>query len=165
MKANLRYLRISPRKVRLVADVIRGLPVAEAEAQLVSLKKRAAVPLMKLLRSAAKNAEDSRNVDKDRLYISSIAVNEGPALKRVERRARGGANILHKRMSHVSIELGVMEKKQPKYVVPEREKKGKQAPRSDGGKEKQGPEAPKREMRIPKERKGVLKRLFRRKSV
>lgn len=105
VKAYLRYLRMSPRKVRLVADLIRGKEVKEAENILNFTKKRAALPLLKLLKSAIANAKHNFNLSEKNLYISKILVNEGPRLKRVFPRARGRADIRQKKMSHITIVL------------------------------------------------------------
>jgi large subunit ribosomal protein L22 len=105
VKANLRYLRIAPRKVRLVADLIRGKSVQDAERILNFTSKRAALPLLKLLKSAVSNAKHNFNLDEKKLYISKITVNEGPKMKKVFPRARGSADIIQKKTSHVSLIL------------------------------------------------------------
>jgi len=99
-KAQLNYLRISPRKARQVANLVRGLPIAEAEQQLRFCAKRAAKPLLKLLKSALANAKNAPD-----LYISEIRVNPGPTLKRWRARARGIAAMIRKRTSHIIIIL------------------------------------------------------------
>ncbi len=100
--AKLTNYRQAPRKVRLVADMLRGLSVDRALAQLSLLPKRASEPLTKLIRSAAANAKDIPQKD---LYISTIQVNGGIVFKRMMPRARGrGAQIL-KRTSHVTLAL------------------------------------------------------------
>lgn len=105
IKANLKYLRVSPRKVRLVADLMRGKSAEEAEAVLLFLKKRASEPLYKLLKSAVANAKHNFNVEKENLAIKSIRVDQGPTLKRFMPRARGTAASIKKRSSHVSLIL------------------------------------------------------------
>lgn len=105
VKAHLRYLRIAPRKVRLVADLIRKKSVLEAEKILKVTKKRAALPLLKLLNSAVANAVHNFKLKKENLYIDKLLVNEGPRLKRVFPRARGRADIIQKKTSHISIVL------------------------------------------------------------
>ena len=75
--ARLRYIRITPRKARLVADTVRGMTLNEAEAQLSMTPKRAGVPILKLIRSAKSNAENS-NIDSSKLYVKSIRVDQGP---------------------------------------------------------------------------------------
>lgn len=107
IKANLKYLRVSPRKVRLVADLMRGKSVVEAEAVLRFLKKRASQPLYKLLKSAVANAKHNFNAEKENLKIKSIRVDQGPTLKRFMPRARGMAASIKKRSSHISLILEV----------------------------------------------------------
>jgi len=111
-KAFLRYLKITPRKTRLVADMIRGKKVEEAQNILKFTVKKAVKPILKLLNSAIKNAENNFHLNKADLFISKITVDEGPRAKRLFPRARGQGNIIKKKMSHISIELD--EKKQIK---------------------------------------------------
>ena len=85
--AKLNYLRMAPRKVRLVASLLRGLSVNEAEAQLILMRKRAAKPILKLLRSAVAGAKSKKGMDIDKLIVSSIMVDGGPMLKRYMARA------------------------------------------------------------------------------
>lgn len=105
VKASLKYLRISPRKVRLVADLIRGKKVSEAENYLKILKKRAKEPLLKLLKSAIANARHNFNLSPENLYIAQLQVDEGPSLKRWMPRARGSASLIKKRSSHIYLVL------------------------------------------------------------
>ena len=106
VKAQLKYLRISPRKVRLVADLVRGLNVRAAQIQLEALAKRGALPVLKLLNSAIANAKHNNGVtDESTLKISTISVNEGRILKRTRARARGRAMLVRKRTSHVNLVL------------------------------------------------------------
>jgi large subunit ribosomal protein L22 len=102
-KAQVRHVRIAPRKARLVADLVRGKGVQQA---LVDLRfaSKAAVPVVaKLIRSAEANAVNNHNMDKKRLVIKEIYVNEGVRLKRVMPRARGRADRIIKQTSHISI--------------------------------------------------------------
>lgn len=103
--ASAHYIRVTPRKMRAVADVIRGLPVEEAEAQLLLQRRRAAKPLLKLLRSAVANVKNNQHAEISHLYIASIAVDQGPMLKRSLPRARGMATPIQKKTSHVKIVL------------------------------------------------------------
>ncbi len=105
MKAKLNNYRQSPRKVRLVADLVRGKSVAHARAELKHLAKRAATPLLKLIDSAVANAGNKEG-KKDNLFVKSIQVDKGIVLKRSMPRAHGRAFPIHKHSSHVSIELG-----------------------------------------------------------
>jgi large subunit ribosomal protein L22 len=106
IKAHLRYLRISPRKVRLCAEVMRGKSVKDAGLQLRALHKGGAEPLHKLLRSAVANAKHNFNItDTEALVVKSVRVDKGPTLKRSMPRARGSAAPIRKRMSHISLVL------------------------------------------------------------
>jgi large subunit ribosomal protein L22 len=107
-KASLRYLRITPRKVRVVADLIRGKNVNAALAQLAYVEKRAAEPLAKLLRSAVANAEQSakdQSLDVDRLLVKELMVDQGPSLRRYMPRAMGRAFKILKKTSHIQLTL------------------------------------------------------------
>ncbi len=170
-RARLRYLHIAPRKVRAVADIVRGLSLLEAEAQLAASPRRPSVPLLKLIRSAAQSAKEKGFAEKQNLFVSRIAVDEGPTLKRVERRARGSVNILQKGMSHVALELSVREGAgAPAYRVPEPERKEKKEKKAEkrAAEDKQEtptPKAPVERKERETKRGGGLKRIFRRKSV
>lgn len=105
IQAKLRYLRMSPRKVRLVVDVIRGLSVREAETRLQFMPKVAAAVVLKLLRSAMANATHNHHLDLDTLRVSHVTVDGGPTLKRFRPRAMGRAAEIRKRTSHVLLSL------------------------------------------------------------
>jgi len=105
VKAKTKYLRISPRKVRLVVDVVRGLPVTEALERLAVLNKRAVRPVVKLINSAIANAENNFELKKEDLFIKFFAVDEGPTLKRWRARAFGRAAMIRKRTSHLNLVL------------------------------------------------------------
>ena len=102
-RANLNYLRISPRKVGVVCDLIRGKSVAQATAILMNTPKSASEPLLKLLKSAAANAENNHQMDPDSLYVAETYANPGPIIKRIRPRAQGRAFRINKRTSHVTI--------------------------------------------------------------
>ncbi|MPY68348.1 50S ribosomal protein L22 [Deinococcus sp. SDU3-2] len=104
-----RYVRMSPRKVRLVVDVIRGKSVAEAEDLLRFIPKSASEPVAKVLKSAKSNAVNNDDMLEDRLVITAAYVDAGPTLKRLIPRARGSANIIKKRTSHITIIVGERE--------------------------------------------------------
>ena len=112
--AKLRHLRIAPRKVRLVADLIRGKRVEEAQNILNFTIKKSVLPILKLLRSAVANAKNSFQLDEANLYISKILVDEGPKYKRWRARARGSAGQIQKKTSHVTIILDEIVKKAKK---------------------------------------------------
>ena len=105
MKAYLKNYRQSPRKVRLVVDLIRGKNIAEAMALLTFTPKKATLQLEKLLKSAVTNAEHNFKVSSENLYISEITVDKGITMKRSMPRSRGMANPIHKHTSNVSVTL------------------------------------------------------------
>ncbi|GIW67408.1 MAG: 50S ribosomal protein L22 [Candidatus Parcubacteria bacterium] len=108
--ASLNYLRMSPRKVRVVAKIIKNLPVEKAEKELLFRNKKAAKIILKLLKSAISNARNKGYEPKD-LYIKNIIVNEGPKnLKRYYPKARGRVGLIIKKMSHLKIELDTTDK-------------------------------------------------------
>ncbi len=104
-RAILRYARISPRKVGLVMDLIRNKPLDEALAILQYTQKAACEPLLKLVKSAAANAENNHNMDKNDLYVAECFVCPGPTLKRMMPRAQGRGYRILKRTSHMTIVL------------------------------------------------------------
>jgi len=104
-RATLRYARISPRKVSIVLDLIRNQPLDKALAILQYTPKAACEPLLKLVKSAAANAENNHNMDKASLYVAECFVTPGPTLKRMMPRARGSAYRILKRTSHVTVVL------------------------------------------------------------
>lgn len=104
MKAVLKNYRQSPRKVRLIADLVRGKKVNQALAQLQFVDKRAAEPFAKVIRSAVANAKQS-GMTADQLTISRVQVDKGMVLKRFMPRARGAAARINKRNSHITVEL------------------------------------------------------------
>jgi large subunit ribosomal protein L22 len=105
MKAFLKNYRQSPRKVRLLADLVRGKSVADALTTLQFVDKRAAEPFAKVIKSAVANAKD-QDKSTDKLFVKTVAVNKGIVLKRFMPRARGSASRINKRNSHISVELG-----------------------------------------------------------
>ena len=106
MKASATHIRISPRKVRTVVDTVRGKSVSQALSILAFTRKKAALPVQKLLKSAVANAAENNGVsDVDTLVIDRIVVDEGPTLKRYMPRARGRATPIRKRTSHIRIIL------------------------------------------------------------
>jgi large subunit ribosomal protein L22 len=106
MKASATHIRISPRKVRMVVDTVRGKSVSQALSILGFTRKKAALPVQKLLKSAVANAVENGGIsDVDALFIDRIMVDEGPTLKRYMPRARGRATPIRKRTSHIRIML------------------------------------------------------------
>lgn len=104
-RAIARFVRIAPRKAQQVVDVVRGKQVDEALAILKFTPKAAAPIIYKLIQSAAANAENNHNMDRERLYISEIYANQGPTMKRFSPRAQGRATIIRKRTSHIGVVL------------------------------------------------------------
>ncbi len=169
--SKLRYLRIAPRKVRLVVDSMKGKSVGEAQTALSFMTKKGSLPVLKLLKQAVANAKDSFQVEEDNLYISEIRVDEGPKYKRWMPRARGSAYEIQKKTSHVTLVLDT--------IKPTKEKKRKKAKKKtaetikevSGEKEikRPKPEKPKLkpEVEKPKPKTKVekdVKKVFRRKA-
>jgi ribosomal protein L22 len=109
VRASARYVRIAPRKARLIADQVRGLHIEKARALLQFSPRGAAEDIHKLLDSAAANAENNHDLIPDEMKISSITVDEGPTLKRYRPRAQGRATPIHKRTSHIAVALTPVE--------------------------------------------------------
>lgn len=105
VKASLKNLRISPRKVRLLANLVKGMNVNEAKIQLKFSNKKSSEPLLKLLESAIANAQNNFKLKNGDLYISKLLVNSCPMLKRWKPRAMGRASTIRKRVSSVIMEL------------------------------------------------------------
>jgi len=168
VKASLKYLRISPRKVRLLTNLIKGLSIKSAEANLLHIPKKSSKPLLKLLKSAIANAEHNFNLDKNNLFIRAIRVDEGPALKRWRPRARGAAYPIRKRTSHIFLTLKEIKEKEAKI------KKGVKEVKHEEGKEKKKTQVKspalvkkpkfKKEEKIIK-RSAQKQKIFRRKAI
>lgn len=103
VKAQARFVRQSPYKVRRVLDLVRGLPVEEAEHVLRLTQRGATEPVAKVLKSAIANAEHNHALDAEELVVSEAFADEGPTLKRFRPRARGRATQIRKRTSHITI--------------------------------------------------------------
>lgn len=112
--AQLKFLRMSPRKVRLIADLIRGRRVMRAQTTLMVLNKKGAQPVLKLLNSAVANAKHNHSLDVETLKVASITVDGGPALKRWMPKAHGRATPVRERTSHIKLVLAPIEKKEKK---------------------------------------------------
>ena len=105
VKAQLNNLRLAPRKVRAVSNLIKGKNVFDALAQLEVMIKRPGLPVSKLLKSAISNAENNYSMVKENLYVKSMTVNQGVTLRRSMPRARGSAFPIKKRTSHITLVL------------------------------------------------------------
>ena len=165
--AKLSYLRIAPRKVRLVADLIRGTKVEEAQTVLSLTRKKAALPMLKLLKQAIANAKNV--AEQKNLYISQLLVDEGPKYKRTLPRARGRADVIHKKTSHISMKLDEIKEKGKKKAKTELKKtKEVKTAKKKEEKTKKAKEKikhkPKDERLRPK-RKKIAQRFFRRKAI
>ncbi len=108
-KAVAKYIRISPRKSRLVIDLIRGKKVNQAEAILKFTPNRPAESIIKVLQSAVANAENNLNLSKDELIVTKAFIDEGPRLKRFKPRAHGRADKMVHRTSHITVVVGTRE--------------------------------------------------------
>lgn len=157
--AQLKYLRIAPRKVRLVADVMRGKKASEVLTQLRFLPKKSSLPLSKLLQSAMANAKNNFQLDEKDLFIHEVRVDEGPKLKRWRAVSRGRGVSIEKKTSHITLVLkGETKIKEAEKI----EKKEEVTPK------KVAPSKPRAEQEIspakPKIEEKGLKKFFRRKS-
>jgi large subunit ribosomal protein L22 len=161
--AKLNYLRIAPRKVRMVADSVRGQSVEQAQNILAFTQKKGAGPLLKLLNQAVANARNNFQLDPSNFYIFKITVDEGPKYKRWRARARGQAGEIQKKTSRITLILEAEGKtrkaKRKEGKKPEKELKLKEA------EEKEKPKIrPEKEMPKPKGRMESGKAMFRRKA-
>ncbi|KKR88861.1 MAG: 50S ribosomal protein L22 [Candidatus Wolfebacteria bacterium GW2011_GWA2_42_10] len=165
-KAQLNYLRMAPRKVRLVANLLKGLSISEAEAQLLINPRKAKEPLLKLLRSAIAAGKE-KNLKENNLFVKSIFVDQGPMLKRFMPRAQGRATPIQKKTSHITLILGESEKSKEtrfKIVKPEKIKKREaEKIKKEKAEQKQKIEEIKKEAKP--QAQGFMRRIFRRKSV
>jgi ribosomal protein L22 len=105
IRARSRYVRVAPRKARLVADQVRGLHIEQARALLEFSPRSAAKDIRKLIDSAAANAENNYDLVADEMRITEITVDEGPTLRRFRPRAQGRATRINKRTSHIAVAL------------------------------------------------------------
>lgn len=122
IKAQANYIRIAPRKMRLVADIVRGLDFGAAQKKLAVIDKRASRPILKLLNSALANATHNLELKMDNLFIREILVNEGPTIHRWMPRAHGSASPIRKRSSMISV---ILAEKVPTDKTAKKKKKGK----------------------------------------
>jgi large subunit ribosomal protein L22 len=161
--AKLGYLRIAPRKARLVADLIRGKKIEEAQTILNFTNRRAAQPLLKLLKQAIFNAKNKFQIEPSDLYISKITVDEGPKLKRWMPRARGRTFEIQKKTSHIILELDsktekILKKRRIKSKTMKKKVEKEEVIKSEKSKFK-----PKIEIKKPKTKEG-FHRVFKRKA-
>ena len=160
----LNYLRIAPRKVRLIANTLKRLSVNEAEAQLLMRNQRSAGPLLKLLRSAVANAIHNKKMDVEKLFIETLLVDQGPMLKRFLPRAQGRATPIHKKMSHITLTLAEKDQKiSSRFNIVS--KKAKKLKKESRKKIVQKQETQKETAMRTKEKPGFFKKMFNRKSI
>lgn len=166
-KAKLSNLKIAPRKVRLVANVLKGRSVNDALAELQMISARSRGPIAKLLKSAVANAKN-KQMDVNKLFIESIFVDQGTMLKRSLPRAMGRATPIHKKFSHVTIVVAESEKlKASRFTIYEKAKKKKDGAAKSVAK----PKFKETEIEAPKTgkpgetRSGFLKRVLTRKVI
>ncbi len=126
-RAVARYIRISPRKTRLVANYVKGKSVAEALGILANLNKKACVYIEEALRSAIANAKRSPEISEEDLFISKLTVDCGPALKRFRAASMGRAVMIKHRMSHINVELDITARAKAKKDIPKTKSKKAQA--------------------------------------
>jgi len=178
VNAKARFIRVAPRKVRLVINQLKGQPVVEALGYLQFVRRSAVRPVTKLLQSAVANAEHNFRIDRSDLFIKHFTADDGPTLKRYRPRAHGRSAPISKRTSHIKVVLGVKPGARLKAVTPAKQPTAAKAP-AKGAPEKQSEVAvvspdtikkvgPKSAGRGPVERgktdKGFLKKIFQRKT-
>ena len=167
VKAHAKYIKVAPRKVRLVLNQIKFLEAEDAIERLGFIKKAAVKPVVKLLNSAIANAENNFEIDKKDLFIKTFTADDGPTIKRFRPRAHGRSAMIRKRTSHINLILGVRVgavkkvakklkvKEEVKIVKPEEVKQSKDSTSDSSG--SQGPDKGKKE-------KGFMKGFFQRKT-
>lgn len=161
--AKLNYLRIAPRKMRLLVDLIRGEKIEKAITLLDFSIKKGSKPLKKVLEQAVANAENNFQLEKSSLYISKITIDEGPKLKRWRARARGRAARIEKKTSHISLTLSEIKERKKKKVKKISGAKVKKVEEKKTKKVKTFKPKKEKVLRPVKEVKG-FKRVFRRKA-
>ncbi|MGE5297722.1 MAG: 50S ribosomal protein L22 [Acidobacteriaceae bacterium] len=179
VKASARYIHVSPRKLRLVADVVRKGNVADALEQLRYSSKTAALPITKLLNSAIANAEHNFQLKKENLFIKALTVDGGPVYKRMVPRAQGRGFVVRKRTSHINITLesrNQSKKRSRRSIFSLRSKKAAGEPEETHEHEKETESGsvktqkgkpvagPKSEQKIKENRVSLKRRLFNRKG-
>lgn len=177
--AKLNHLRMAPRKVRLVASMIKGLSINDAQAQLMLNPRRASEPVLKLLQSAIANAKNNnKDINVEKLIVKEIRVDGGPMLKRWLPRAQGRATPIQKKSSHITIVLAESEKiKKARFTIekPVRIKKSEaEKIKREEAKEKEVKKDLKKESKkedkaekkkVDSADKGFTQKVFRRKSI
>ena len=158
----LNFLRIAPRKVRLIGNLVKGLTVNEAEAQLLYDRHRAAKPLLKLLRSAMANIKTNYRKNPEDFYVQNLTVDQGPMLKRSMPRARGVATPIQKKMSNVILCLAEKAGTNSRFKFAAAKKRKSSAGKDEDRKSKKM--LVEKETGAAKERPGFFKKMFNSKS-
>lgn len=174
IKAFARHIHVAPRKLRLVADMVRNTPVDQALEQLRFSSKKASLPLSKAINSAIANAVHNFNLNRDHLYVKAVTIDGGPVLKRYAPRAQGRAFVERKRTSHINVVLEARAKaaKRRRSVFSLRPGAAAGEPKKDlspeAGEVAAKPNAPKQPgkpvEKIKQQRVALKRRLFNRKS-
>jgi large subunit ribosomal protein L22 len=151
VRAVAKWVRMSPRKARLVAEHIRGRTVPEARTVLAFTPRAAAREIEKVLRSAVANAEANHNLDGDDLFVSAATVDEGPVLKRWRARARGRAVRIRKPTCHITVTLAQLE------IAPVQEAPPKEEPAVEEEQPQEEPKADEKPKRKPRAKKAAAK--------
>lgn len=172
--SRIKNLHISPQKCRLVVDLVRGVDVEDASAQLKNLRKKAAEPILKLLNQAIASGEHNHDMERSNLYINKVFVDEGTVMKRWKPRAFGRANPIIKRTSHITLVLDerVAGKKRSKVAKknvkvedkPKDKEETKESDKKDDNNKNKFNKDNNKNSR-PSKDGGVFKKIFRRKSV
>ncbi|MDZ4231841.1 MAG: 50S ribosomal protein L22 [Candidatus Pacearchaeota archaeon] len=163
-RASVKYIRIAPRKVRLVADLIRNKKASDALTQLQFTTKKGADPIRKLLNSAIASAQQQYEVNPSELKIVKITVDEGPKLKRWRARARGAAYQIQKKSSHISLELEIGKAvKKTRSASPVKAEEPVEVEKKTG--EARDSRRPDVRSRKAEQRRGGVGRIFRRKVI
>lgn len=168
VKAQLNGLRIAPRKVRAVANLVKGKGVAEAAGQLEFYVRRTSPALLKLLNSAVANAENTYHMVKDNLYVKDFIVNEGVKLRRFKPKGFGRASPIQKKTSLIKVVLAERVAGMKRQVDPIRGREGSQRAPASNGIEKTANKKPEVKTEIGKRANvlgGLGKRIFRRKQI
>lgn len=164
--AKLKYMRMSHRKARLYANIIKGMSVNDAEAQLILSPHRTRDYMLRLLRSAVANASHNHKIEPEALYVKNVTVDGGPMQKRWTPRARGSASQIEKKTCHITIELGVREPKAKRYTIVAKKKKTDAVKKEKTAKEpKHSHDEKAAPVEKPKERKAAGPKMFNRKAI
>jgi large subunit ribosomal protein L22 len=163
IKAKSNYIRVSPRKCRLVVDIIRGKKLSEAKDILRFTIKKPAPIIIKLLNSAESNAKNNFEINPETLYVSKITVDEGPKLKRWMPRSRGQANPIQKKTSHITVVLEALDGKIEK--IKKDKNSNKEEKKVNLMKEKKEKKGWKEKESVKFKNQKETKKIFRRKSV